>query len=79
MAATIRELHSITSAQGWYFDSTRDPVLCFALVSTIDPARGSNDPCKMVIGLSPFDASNEYLIGSDVTADMQNLIHERDL
>jgi len=84
MPETIVEVHSISSAHGWYVRSSgheqldefssaealedlvfHDPVLCFALVSVIDPDYldlGSN---KRVIAITK---SMDHIVG-EVIAD----------
>lgn len=53
MAEIVVDIHSICSADGWYFSDYGgiDPVLCLALVSTMDTNHPSLAPARQIIAL----------------------------
>jgi len=53
MSEIVVDIHSISSASGWYFAEFGgiEPVLCLALVSTMDTAHPSLAPARRVIAL----------------------------
>ena len=82
MDEIIIELHSITSASGWYFDGNRsriaelpdyEPVVCFALVSTHNSKYPTLAPTKRMIAIDTD--SMDDIIGKHVVSKHTNLIH----
>lgn len=53
MSEVVIEIHTISSANGWYFSEFGgiEPVLCFALVSILDTDHPTISPAKQVIAL----------------------------
>ena len=53
MPEVVVDIHSISSANGWYFSDFGgiEPVLCLALVSTMDTAHPSVAPARRVLAL----------------------------
>ena len=61
MTEVVVDIHSITSASGWYFSAAKtevgqilgatEPVLCLALVSVMDTSHPTLAPTKRVIAL----------------------------
>lgn len=53
MPEIVVDIHSICSANGWYFSESggMGPVLCLALVSTMDTNHPSLAPARQIIAL----------------------------
>ncbi len=67
MSEVIVDVHSISSASGWYFTEfdALHPVMCFALVSAFSTDHPSLAPAKTVIAL-----------GKDIVGDLVGMTIE---
>ena len=83
MSDTIIEVHSLSSADGWYFEdfaalSMADlkAVVSFALVTSFDPDYPSLGLNKIVLPLS-LDQVGQPLIGANVPSE--DIVHESEM
>jgi hypothetical protein len=76
-------VHSLSAAQGWYFDDLNaisvdalQPVVCFVLATTFDPAHPNASPNQCVIPLSSDQIGMEL---GCVSFDLPTIVHESEL
>lgn len=85
MTQTITDVHSISSAGGWFFTNLGAqawtdlvPVACFALVSVVSENHLVLGPNKIVVPLAA-DTMATDLIGTNVSDDMRSIMHTNEL
>ncbi|MES3083334.1 hypothetical protein [Sphingomonas faeni] len=83
MADTITEVHSLASADNWYFEDYAAssaaglrPVACFALVSSIDPQYASLGQSRSVVPI-PSEQIGAALIGVEIP--QSDIVHVNEL
>jgi hypothetical protein len=81
----VVQIESITSGEGWFFDSptpsslaAASPVAFFALVSATDTEKPLLGASRIVIALSPLDLG-DGLVGQEITDKMRSVIHRNEL